>query len=633
MHRDSKAFRERFQRWKAGETVYDAGRLIEQPDAIRTDQQNRQQLRQSVAGANEALRQAMMQRATTNTTQVSADTRTATERRQLQQQAAVDRERYRRQQQKEKAQEGFDQLMSLTMPSTYIGQAIGQPITGAAALATDALAFSAAGALKSGVKAAAKSYARRGFNTLNTPRGLLSDEPLIARGNPNIPYQIERYPGFMLKPLMEGNSLEKQLSKTGTISVNSIRAHAAKASEMERSVINKILSSDAFTGQKAVDYNKFRKAVQDELINYSTKPQTKYSTYGMDRLGFNVIKEPDGVGGIIEYSPGVRTNTFTFESPKIPLGSDKHYDSTSLGHSRTYTTPNEPDVLHVMESQSDWAQEGRIRHDLKRVNLANERLEKVNESLDKWRNALNTGIAPNGTPLEPWARRQIKDEFIPNALAQQWKYDGILKTAQVEEQALHLSDNYTSRQIQENLKYAAEHGQTKMRYPTPETAAKIEEYAKNYKSSPRYEQLLERQQKLRNLPEFKVPSPDPEMFLDMTPDEFAQFEADYIRLIESPRYQKAKRIYDRLDDEMYEELRKIQPDYSPQHKTILKKYSEFPKQFKKLWKDQEVRTATDQKGNSWYEVDVPKNFLKREWIYSIAPWVVGGGLTIPALNK
>ena len=27
-----------------------------------------------------------------------------------------------------------------------------------------------------------------------------------------------------------------------------------------------------------------------------------------------------------------------------------------LGHSRTYTTADEPDVLHVMESQSDWAQ-------------------------------------------------------------------------------------------------------------------------------------------------------------------------------------------------------------------------------------------------------------------------------------
>ena len=65
-------------------------------------------------------------------------------------------------------------------------------------------------------------------------------------------------------------------------------------------------------------------------------------------------------------------------------------------------------------------------------------------------------------------------------------------------------------------------------------------------------------------------------------------------------------------------------DYKPEYQTILKKYSDFPKQFKKLWKNQEVRTVSGKKGNSWYEVDVPKNFLNREWIYSTAPWLIGG---------
>jgi hypothetical protein len=44
------------------------------------------------------------------------------------------------------------------------------------------------------------------------------------------------------------------------------------------------------------------------------------------------------------------THTFTFESPRIPIGNNKHYDAATLGHSRTYTTPQEPRVLHVMES-------------------------------------------------------------------------------------------------------------------------------------------------------------------------------------------------------------------------------------------------------------------------------------------
>jgi len=75
----------------------------------------------------------------------------------------------------------------------------------------------------------------------------------------------------------------------------------------------------------------------------------------MDRLGFKTETIPDGAGGLLEYSPGTTTRTFTFESPRLPFGNAKHYDSTTLGHSRTYTTPDEPSVLHVMESQSDWA--------------------------------------------------------------------------------------------------------------------------------------------------------------------------------------------------------------------------------------------------------------------------------------
>ena len=55
------------------------------------------------------------------------------------------------------------------------------------------------------------------------------------------------------------------------------------------------------------------------------------------------------------------------------------------------------------------------------------------------------------------------------------------------------------------------------------------------------------------------------------------------------------------------------PDYLPEHKTILKKYSDFPKQYKKLYKNADVRIITDEKGNTWYEVDVPKNYLNSEW--------------------
>ena len=50
-------------------------------------------------------------------------------------------------------------------------------------------------------------------------------------------------------------------------------------------------------------------------------------------------------------------------------------------------------------------------------------------------------------------------------------------------------------------------------------------------------------------------------------------------------------------------------EYMPEHQTILKKYADFPRMFGKLFKGQEVRTITDPKGNTWYEVDIPQNYL------------------------
>jgi len=55
--------------------------------------------------------------------------------------------------------------------------------------------------------------------------------------------------------------------------------------------------------------------------------------------------------------------------------------------------------------------------------------------------------------------------------------------------------------------------------------------------------------------------------------------------------------------------------YSKEHETILRKYDHFPNMFKNLYKNAEVKIVTDSKGNTWYEVDVPKDYLTSEWRY------------------
>ena len=136
-----------------------------------------------------------------------------------------------------------------------------------------------------------------------------------------------------------------------------------------------------------------------------------------------------------------------------------------------------------------------------------------------------------------------------------------------------------------------------MRYPTSDTAAKIEGYQKGFGHSDETERLLKE-----------------------IHDTQAEFE-EAIRLqddpfIPSPGKQLVDNLEKKLKDlrvQFDDALARAPKDYSPEHKTILKKYSDFPKQYKKLFKDSDVRTIVDKKGNSWYEVDVPEDYLNREW--------------------
>jgi hypothetical protein len=65
-------------------------------------------------------------------------------------------------------------------------------------------------------------------------------------------------------------------------------------------------------------------------------------------------------------------------------------------------------------------------------------------------------------------------------------------------------------------------------------------------------------------------------------------------------------------DPVYPDGAEIRVDYPSRIKTILKKYSDFPKMWKKLF-NTEPRIVTDSKGNTWYEVDVPEGYLDQEW--------------------
>ncbi len=406
--------------------------------------------------------------------------------------------------------------------------------------------------------------------------------------------------GWMLKGLMKGSPLEKQLSKAGTISINGLQAHLNKASKLEQDVIGKILNTQ-FAGQKNIDYNALRKAVSDNLITYSRNPNAKsmirsMSTedlriYGADNLGIiKTNKQPDGAGGTVttyEKELPVTFEQFTFESPRIARGDDRHYSGAPLGHSRTYTNQNEPNILYVMESQSDWAQNGEIGDLISKRNkyLQNPQawdrtLQRREQEIEQFNNMINTGINDLGEELQPYAIKQIQQELLPASIEKYNKLKEVIYPSDDLIQQKYLSDNYIYRQLQENMKFAAERDQSLMRYPTRDTAIKIEGFKKVDKT---------------RIPELKR----------LIREALDDFESGFI----------TEHGYRESVKEWEDEIKRLSEagEYSKEHETILKKYSDFPKIFDKLFKGQEVRTATDPKGNTWYEVDIPENFLQSEW--------------------
>ena len=406
-------------------------------------------------------------------------------------------------------------------------------------------------------------------NILKALKYLLDGPSKYQTGQPEI------LPGFQLKGLMRGSQLESQLSKAGTISTNAVKALANKSNEMQGNILNKVLDN-SFPAQRVVDYNKLRKAVQSELIPYNTAPATKYADYGLDRIGYSARMSPENISfnpqtGQYE-SKAVKLGTFTFQSLRIPVGNAKHYSSNTLGHTRTFTNPEEPDVLNVLETQSDWAQRAWSRSSYDKMSkAAPHRLEQLRKIIAQQK---ERGIPSESTEARIPLQTQFRD--IPS-----WHIQ-------------YLQQNYLPKQLQENMLYASKNGYSRMRYPTRDTAIKVEGYEPTllFGNVEKEQYALKLQEKIGQL--------EMQLMQGTNPIQYRKLAQEL---------SKAKQEYNTLKQQSTQQV------YSPQEETILRKYDSFPKMFGKIFKDQKPQIVKDSKGNSWFEFAIPKNLQTAELQY------------------
>lgn len=407
------------------------------------------------------------------------------------------------------------------------------------------------------------------YNMIMHPETIQNNNtPIIQPGN--VPKQeLAFYPNsgmqFTPKALLAGNPLSKQLSKNGTISIKSIQSYLQnpQLKDIDKYLISQVLENHA--GEKVIDYNQFIKEVQQLVPQYDLQQSTIYEKYGLE-----------GINRLTSDIP-ITLRTFQLQSsqPNYQVGDEKHYTDNTLGHFRTFTEQNSPETLYVLESQSDLAQNGWVPGPKKKF---------IESELNNSREFLTLD---NLTEKE---RRETLQN-ISNLESKLDRFNNPLNR--------YLASSYQERQLQQILKYAAEQGQTKVRYPTRQTAVAIEGYTPiqpvtnarelSYKAlqsvgndiknvTPYTQEIFNIQQKIKNTTD---------------PKKLERLNSNLIRI---------QKIEDRW--------RAGETTYSPNYETVLSNYERFPQLYRSLFgKKSNVNIVTDAKGNTWYEVDVPQSYI------------------------
>jgi len=280
--------------------------------------------------------------------------------------------------------------------------------------------------------------------------------------------------------------------------------------------------------------------------------------------------------------------TMLFSNPKKfgegtgnPDSGLKHFDlphqaKSVLGHSRFFA--DDDDVLHVLESQSDYFQGKKFKNYKEKRKKLEDDLEKLNASED---------INPSELPEMAKARNTLINDTKK-----------ALEDYNYEKEAL--GKYHIERLLQENMAHAHGEGYKKLRYPTSGTAHKIQGWP-TYTEADRLKVVEEELSYLS----------DSDAFKRLKDDDIVNYE-DFGTRRYSENPLTKKEFFEKVNEEA-NRLRQLPehelnaPRLKKEYQTVSKKYDEFPSMYKKMF-GVEPRKVTDKQGHSWYEMDVPEDF-------------------------
>ena len=389
-------------------------------------------------------------------------------------------------------------------------------------------------------------------------------------------WQLEELPGLHLKSTMDDGAISKIIEpKTGLVNTEQAFAIIGKESggKEKLEIIKKGFGDNI---PSKMDYNEFRRKVQEQLIPLEQKFSTHASSYGIDRLYESPRLRKESV---LENQTLILGN-----KNKFGRGSSAHGNpEETLGHIHFLRDAETPDVLTVTQIQSD-AFQGTHRIMPKTQQEALEKVSKLKEEGVEIKSMFGDGKESSNAVLANYEKHLQLDEASAKNFTQKQLLD----------------KNHQERYLQELVDYAGKRGDVnKIRVPTSETAAKVQGYdAKktwNTGSLNNGDNVI-----LSDGTKGTVVDDTFNNFITIKTENGKELNIDFSDAGYGMSKQSPIKSVNNVD------VKEIS-EYTSEHQTILKKYSEQPKTIKKLF-GQESKIVTDSKGNTWYEFDIPKKF-------------------------
>ena len=296
-------------------------------------------------------------------------------------------------------------------------------------------------------------------------------------------WAVKPLPGLHLKSTMNNGAISKIIEpKTGLINTEQALAIINKESGGTEKV-NLIRQQLGDNIPKKMDYNEFRAATQKSLIPLEVKINPSgNSDYGLENIGYNPLK--------VEHEALTISNRDQFGT-----GSSMHDNpDDTLGHVHFLKDADNPNTLTITQIQSDAFQgqynTKQTKEQLERSLSANKKHAEAQRKLHELAVQdpdSKTWIYPDGTVLTNNAYKEALDGQKNWNKMQQADIDNY-------SQKQLLAKNHEERYLQEIVNYAGLNGNNKIRIPTMETAAKVQDFndmqnnmgvLKKYKNQPK----------------------------------------------------------------------------------------------------------------------------------------------------